>query len=139
MRWLCVVLSVQYFIIYSVKRHSVKTRLYKNPSPYFIVSASSMKTKDVEVIEFHRIRLFRVFVVRAPRANRYFWPPNMCLPHSSYNNSGIPAILELTLRSLCTIRWLLLTVHPSKTGVNGGQHSPASMRRRPNAAIRAPY
>ena len=37
-------------------RHSVKTRLYKNPPPYFIVLASSVKTKEVEVIEFHRIR-----------------------------------------------------------------------------------
>ena len=37
-------------------RHSVKTRLYKNPPTYFIVSASSVKTKEVEVIEFHRIR-----------------------------------------------------------------------------------
>ena len=37
-------------------RHSVKKRLYKNPLPYFIVLASSVKTKEVEVIEFHRIR-----------------------------------------------------------------------------------
>ena len=36
-------------------RHSVKTKLYKNPLPYFIVSASSVKTKEVEAIEFHRI------------------------------------------------------------------------------------
>ena len=36
-------------------RHSVKTRSYKNPPPYFIVLASSVKTKEVEVIEFHRI------------------------------------------------------------------------------------
>ena len=36
-------------------RHSVKTRLYKNPPLYFIVLASSVKTKEVEVIEFHRI------------------------------------------------------------------------------------
>ena len=36
-------------------RHSVKTRLYKNPPPYFIVLASSVETKEVEVIEFHRI------------------------------------------------------------------------------------
>ena len=36
-------------------RHSVKTRLYKNPPPYFIVLVSSVKTKEVEVIEFHRI------------------------------------------------------------------------------------
>ena len=38
-------------------RHSVKTRLYiyKNPPPYCIVLASSVKTKEVEVIEFHRI------------------------------------------------------------------------------------
>ena len=33
----------------------MKTRLYKNPPPYFIVLASSVKTKEVEVIEFHRI------------------------------------------------------------------------------------
>ena len=37
-------------------RHSVKTSLYKNPPPYFIVLASSVKTKEVGVIEFHRIR-----------------------------------------------------------------------------------
>ena len=37
-------------------RQSVKKRLYKNPLPYFIVLAGSMKTKEVEVIEFHRIR-----------------------------------------------------------------------------------
>ena len=59
-------------------RHSVKTRLYNTPSPilhsvkrsddtrwkqgyirplpiYFIVSASSVKTKEVKGIEFHRI------------------------------------------------------------------------------------
>ena len=36
-------------------RHSVQTRLYKNPPPYFIVLASSVKTQEVEVIEFHRI------------------------------------------------------------------------------------
>ena len=36
-------------------RHSVKTRFYMNPPPYFIVLASSVKTKEVEVIEFHRI------------------------------------------------------------------------------------
>ena len=35
-------------------RHSVKTRLYKTP-PYFNVLASSVKTKEVKVIEFHRI------------------------------------------------------------------------------------
>ena len=29
----------------------------KNPPPYFIVLASSVKTKEVEVIEFHRIVL----------------------------------------------------------------------------------
>ena len=34
-------------------RHSVKTRLYKNPPPYFIVLASSVKMKKVEVIKFH--------------------------------------------------------------------------------------
>ena len=36
-------------------RHSVKTRLYKNPPPYFIVLANSVKTKEFEVIEFHRL------------------------------------------------------------------------------------
>ena len=36
-------------------RHSVKTRLYKNPPPYFIVLASKVKTKEVEVIKFHSI------------------------------------------------------------------------------------
>ena len=30
----------------------MKTRLYKNSPPYFIVLASSVKTKEVEVIEF---------------------------------------------------------------------------------------
>ena len=39
-------------------RHSVRTRLYKNPPSYFIVLASSVKTKEVEVIEFHRFDLF---------------------------------------------------------------------------------
>ena len=34
----------------------MKTRLYKNPPPYFIVLASSVKTKEVEVIEFRRFR-----------------------------------------------------------------------------------
>ena len=29
--------------------------LYKKSPPYFIVLASSVKTKEVEVIEFHRI------------------------------------------------------------------------------------
>ena len=38
-------------------RHSVKTRLYKTPPPYFIVVASSVKTKVVKVIEFHRIQV----------------------------------------------------------------------------------
>ena len=34
----------------------MKTRLFKNPPPpYFIVLASSVKTQDVEVIEFHKI------------------------------------------------------------------------------------
>ena len=43
--------------MYTIKwRHSKKTRSYKNPPPYFIVLASSVKTKEVEVIEFHRIR-----------------------------------------------------------------------------------
>ena len=32
-----------------------ENKLYKNPPPYFIVLASSVKTKEVEVIEFHRI------------------------------------------------------------------------------------
>ena len=36
-------------------RHSVKKRLYKTPPPYFIVLASSVKTNEVKVIEFHRI------------------------------------------------------------------------------------
>ena len=36
-------------------RHSVKTRLYKNPPQYSIVLASSVKAKEVKVIEFHRI------------------------------------------------------------------------------------
>ena len=38
--------------------HSVRTRLYKNLPSYFIVLASSVKTKEVEVIEFHRFDLF---------------------------------------------------------------------------------
>ena len=41
-------------------RHSVKTRLYKTPPPYYIVLASSVKTKEVKVIEFHRI--FRILL-----------------------------------------------------------------------------
>ena len=35
----------------------MKTRLYKSPPPYLIVLASSVKTKEVEVIEFYRIVL----------------------------------------------------------------------------------
>ena len=38
-------------------RHSVKTRLYNTLFPYLIVLASSVKTKEVKVIEFHRIVL----------------------------------------------------------------------------------
>ena len=38
-------------------RHSVKTRLYKTPPLYSIVFARSVKTKEVMVIEFHRIGL----------------------------------------------------------------------------------
>ena len=34
-----------------------KQSLYKNPPPYLIVLASSVKTKGVEVIEYHRIVL----------------------------------------------------------------------------------
>ena len=41
-------------------RHSMKTRLYKNPPPYFIVLASSVKTKEVEVIDFHRIQCLHI-------------------------------------------------------------------------------
>ena len=41
-------------------RHSVKTRLYKNPPPYFIVLASSVKTKEVEVIEFSKLNPQRI-------------------------------------------------------------------------------
>ena len=33
----------------------MKTRLYKNPPLYFIVLANSVKTKEVEVIEFRRM------------------------------------------------------------------------------------
>ena len=36
-------------------RHSVKTKLYKNPPSYFIVLASSVETKEDEAIVFHRI------------------------------------------------------------------------------------
>ena len=35
-------------------RPSVRRRLYKNSLPYFIVLASSVKTNEVEVIEYHR-------------------------------------------------------------------------------------
>ena len=42
-----------YFILWNAVR--VKKRVHKNPPPYSIVSASSVKTKEVEVIEFHRI------------------------------------------------------------------------------------
>ena len=35
--------------------NSVKKMLYSTPPPYFIVLASSMKTKEVNVIDFHRI------------------------------------------------------------------------------------
>ena len=44
-----------YFILWNAVTHSVKTRLYNAPPPYFIVLASSVKTKEVMVIEFHRI------------------------------------------------------------------------------------
>ena len=37
--------------------HSGKSRLYKNPPSDFIVLASSVKTKEVELIEIHRIRV----------------------------------------------------------------------------------
>ena len=37
------------------RSNSVETRLYKSPPPYFIVLASSVETKEVKVIEFHRI------------------------------------------------------------------------------------
>ena len=46
----------------------MKTRLYKNPPPYFIVLASSVKTKEVEVIEFHRM------ICNAPK----IYPPPPC-------------------------------------------------------------
>ena len=36
-------------------RHSAKRRLYNNPPPHFIVLDGSVKTEEVEVIEFHRI------------------------------------------------------------------------------------
>ena len=39
-------------------RHSVKTRLYNTPPPYSIVLASSVKTKEVVVIEFHKIYIY---------------------------------------------------------------------------------
>ena len=40
----------------------MKTRLYKNPPPNLIVLASSVKTKVVEVIEFHRICLLHMHI-----------------------------------------------------------------------------
>ena len=52
-------------ILHSVKRSDVtrwKTRLYKNPPPYFIVLARLVKTKNVEVIEFHRIYDGRIII-----------------------------------------------------------------------------
>ena len=47
-----------YFILWNAVTSLGDRRLYKNPPPYFIVLASSMKTKEVEVIEFHRINLY---------------------------------------------------------------------------------
>ena len=49
-----------YFILWNAVRHSVKTRLYKTPPQYFIVLASSVKTKEVKVIDFPI--LFHLFI-----------------------------------------------------------------------------
>ena len=55
-------------------RHSVKTRLYKTPHPYFIVLASSVKTNEVKVIEFHRytwiMRSWRLLLFHMMELNR---------------------------------------------------------------------
>ena len=61
-------------------RHSVKTRLYNNPPPYFIVLASSVKTKEVEVIEFYR------------SVHDYTTPPILRIASES-SNTGIDAIM----------------------------------------------
>ena len=53
-------------ILHSVKlswRHSVKTRLYRSPPLYFVVLASSVKIKEVKVIEFRRIAYFKRYTI----------------------------------------------------------------------------
>ena len=54
-------------------RHSVKTRLYKNPPEYFIVLASSVKTKEVEVIEFHRYKFYKGGISTVVIPPFYIW------------------------------------------------------------------
>ena len=47
---------IQYHVFCKTQwRHSVKTSLYKSAPAYFIVLPSSVKTKEVKVIEFHSV------------------------------------------------------------------------------------
>ena len=71
----------------------MKTRLYKNPPPYVIVLASSVKTKEVNVIEFHRIH-------GSMLRQRHRWRTNigltlggcLVLVHKQYQALGRPTI-----------------------------------------------
>ena len=85
--WICVMKSMQRRTLHGHTfcetqwRHSMKTKLYNTPSPilhsvkrsdvtrwkqgfiwspppYFIVLASSVKTKEVKIMEFHRINIY---------------------------------------------------------------------------------
>ena len=48
-------LPLPYFILWNAVTSLGEKRVYNTPPPYFIVLASSVKTKEVMVIEFHRI------------------------------------------------------------------------------------
>ena len=81
-------------------RHSVRTRLYKNPPPYFIVWASSVKTKEAEVIEFHRIgfvsktSFFAILVFRVFRTcfSMVFFRKDIF-----FRNFGFPCLQNMSL------------------------------------------
>ena len=76
-------------------RHSVKTRLYKTP-PYFIVLASSVKTKEVKVIEFHRIIvIFTHLKLCLATTIHNFWVTTKT-PHKS--QSGVPGKQEVSMQ-----------------------------------------
>ena len=77
-------------------RHSVKTSLYKNPPPYFIVLASSVKTKEIEVI-----------------FTEYIYSPHTCRPNW-------PITCEPSFESWLNIGFKLATV--SDDGQTSDQH-----------------